>query len=209
MTILRSVLVGLLVMLAGTIPRNLLFAANLRYFQNVPWAVPLTAAYLWVFWRYLNGFGPPPSTVEDRRASASRKSRSGPHLGVGTACRSTRHRHTRPRPQTCESIGYASPATTPGSFAGAKIHGASSAPHGSSGRWHHRGSIVSWLHARSDRTPPRIDFSDTGHWNCVRGRSPGFHLDPLAVLLGCGRDLWRRHQLHKLNSSGNRAAYRR
>ena len=67
MTILRSVLVGLLVMLAGTIPRNLLFAANLRYFQNVPWAVPLTAAYLWVFWRYLNGFGPPPSTVEDRR----------------------------------------------------------------------------------------------------------------------------------------------
>lgn len=47
--IMRAVLVGMLVMLAGTIPRNLLFAANLRLFTGGPWAVPLTAVYLWFF----------------------------------------------------------------------------------------------------------------------------------------------------------------
>jgi len=66
---LRAVLLGMLVMLAGTLPRNLLFAANLRYFASVPWAVPLTAIYLWFFWRYLQGAGPPEWTAEERRAS--------------------------------------------------------------------------------------------------------------------------------------------
>jgi membrane protease YdiL (CAAX protease family) len=35
----------------------------------VPRAVPLTAGYLWFFWRYLNGAGRPESTVEKRRTS--------------------------------------------------------------------------------------------------------------------------------------------
>ncbi len=68
-TIAQAVLIGMLIMIAGTIPRNLIFAANLRYFASVPWAVPLTAVYLWFFWRYLNGAGPPESTAEERRAS--------------------------------------------------------------------------------------------------------------------------------------------
>lgn len=67
--VVRAVLLGMLVMLAGTIPRNLLFMANLRYGQGVPWAVPLTAVYLWFFWQYLNGKGEPESTAEERRAS--------------------------------------------------------------------------------------------------------------------------------------------
>ncbi len=57
------------VVIAGTIPRNLLFAANLRYYASVPWAVPLTAVYLWFFWRYLRGEWPPASTAEERRTS--------------------------------------------------------------------------------------------------------------------------------------------
>ena len=65
----RSVLLGMLVMLAGTLPRNVLFAANLRIFPEFPWAVPLTALYLWFFWRYLRGDGPPESTSTERRAS--------------------------------------------------------------------------------------------------------------------------------------------
>lgn len=65
---MRAVLVGLLVMLAGTIPRNVLFAANLRYHAGVPWAVPLVAVYLWYFWRYLGGAGPPAATAAERRA---------------------------------------------------------------------------------------------------------------------------------------------
>lgn len=65
----RAVLIGMLVMAAGTIPRNLIFAANLRFFSGVPWAVPVTAVYLWFFWRYLQGAGPPGSTAELRRTS--------------------------------------------------------------------------------------------------------------------------------------------
>src|SRR6476646_8188112 len=66
--IVQAVVVGMLVMLAGTLPRNLLFLANLRYYANVPWAVPVTALYLWAFWRYLSGSGPPASTAAERRA---------------------------------------------------------------------------------------------------------------------------------------------
>jgi membrane protease YdiL (CAAX protease family) len=67
--IVEAVLIGMLVVLVGTIPRNLAFAANLRYYTSVPWAVPLTAVYLWLFWRYLNGAGPPASTAAERRRS--------------------------------------------------------------------------------------------------------------------------------------------
>lgn len=69
MIIVQAVLLGMAVVIAGTIPRNLFFAANLRYYNSVPWAVPLTAVYLWFFWRYLKGEGPPESTAEQRRAS--------------------------------------------------------------------------------------------------------------------------------------------
>ena len=75
--IVQAVLIGMFVVIAGTIPRNLVFAANLRYYASVPWAVPVTAVYLWVFWRYLKGAGPPESTAEQRRTSlrANRVSR--------------------------------------------------------------------------------------------------------------------------------------
>jgi membrane protease YdiL (CAAX protease family) len=44
-------------MLAGTLPRHALFAANLRWFADVPWAVPIIAVYLACFWRYLGADG--------------------------------------------------------------------------------------------------------------------------------------------------------
>jgi len=53
--ILRAVLLGVAVVLAGTIPRNIFFALNLRYFANTAWAVPVTGIYLWFFWKYLKG----------------------------------------------------------------------------------------------------------------------------------------------------------
>ncbi|MEO8452003.1 MAG: CPBP family intramembrane glutamic endopeptidase [Gemmatimonadota bacterium] len=67
--VVRAVVIGMMIAVVGTIPRNLLFAANLRFGASVPWAVPLVAVYMWFFWRYLRGAGPPPSTVEERRAS--------------------------------------------------------------------------------------------------------------------------------------------
>jgi membrane protease YdiL (CAAX protease family) len=66
---LQAVGVGMLIMLAGTIPRNILFAANLRVYAAVPWAVPVVAAYLVLFWRYLDGAGPPDETRALRHAS--------------------------------------------------------------------------------------------------------------------------------------------
>lgn len=64
-----AVLIGMLVMLAGTLPRNVLFALNLRHGAAVPWAVPVLAIYLFAFWKYLQGRGPPASTAQGRRAS--------------------------------------------------------------------------------------------------------------------------------------------
>jgi membrane protease YdiL (CAAX protease family) len=67
--IVRAVIIGMLVVMAGTLPRNLFFLANLRYFTNVPWAVPVTGLYIWFFWKYLKGAGPPESTATERRTS--------------------------------------------------------------------------------------------------------------------------------------------
>src|SRR3954470_18496478 len=77
--VVSAVLVGMLVLLVGTIPRNLMFAANLRYYATIPWAVPLIATYVWLFWRYLKGGGPPESTAEARH-SGLRARRVGGHV---------------------------------------------------------------------------------------------------------------------------------
>ena len=66
---LQAVAIGVAIVLGGTIPRNIVFAANLRYLTGFPWAVPVIAAYMFVFWRYLEGAGPPESTAAERRAS--------------------------------------------------------------------------------------------------------------------------------------------
>lgn len=68
MAIVEAVAIGMLVMLAGTLPRNVLFAANLQVLPRVPWAVPAMAVYLWFFWRYLAGIGGPADTQAYRRA---------------------------------------------------------------------------------------------------------------------------------------------
>jgi membrane protease YdiL (CAAX protease family) len=41
--------------------------ANLKLFPRIPWMLPATAVWLWVFWRYLNGWGWPRATGEARR----------------------------------------------------------------------------------------------------------------------------------------------
>lgn len=74
---IQAVLIGMLVVLAGTIPRNLLFAANLRFHHSVPWAVPLVAIYLWFFWRYLAGIGQAEPIATQRRTSLRANPLSG------------------------------------------------------------------------------------------------------------------------------------
>ena len=52
---------------AGTIPWVFLSLVNVRTSPHVPWAGPLTAVWLWLYWRYLLGHGPPRATAALRR----------------------------------------------------------------------------------------------------------------------------------------------
>jgi membrane protease YdiL (CAAX protease family) len=67
--VVRAVLTGLVVAAVGTTPWAVLVSANSKYWSAVPWAVPPTALYLWLFWRYVRGAGWPRSTAEARRTN--------------------------------------------------------------------------------------------------------------------------------------------
>ena len=68
--VVRAVLTGSVVAAAGTIPWAVLVSANANHWSDVPWAVPPTALYLWLFCRYVHGGGWPRSTSEARRTNA-------------------------------------------------------------------------------------------------------------------------------------------
>jgi membrane protease YdiL (CAAX protease family) len=68
--IARAALTGGLVATLGTLPWALLVSLNVKYWSGVPWAVPPTAVFLWLFWRYVRGAGWPRSTAETRRILA-------------------------------------------------------------------------------------------------------------------------------------------
>lgn len=68
--LVQAVLTGLAVATAGTIPWATLVSANIKHQPALPWAVPIMAVYLWLFWRYVRGEGWPQSTAAARRASS-------------------------------------------------------------------------------------------------------------------------------------------
>ncbi len=66
--LVRAVLTGVAVAAAGTVPWAMLVSVNTRRGSALPWAVPIMAVYLWLYWRYLvRGWGWPRSTAEMRR----------------------------------------------------------------------------------------------------------------------------------------------
>jgi membrane protease YdiL (CAAX protease family) len=67
MVIVQAVVLGLIVSLVGVLPWAMLVKYNLKHFIGAPWAVIPEALYLWLFWRYVQGAGPPRSTSEERR----------------------------------------------------------------------------------------------------------------------------------------------
>ena len=67
--IVRAVITGSVVAVLGTGPWAALASANSKYWPAVPWAVPPTAVYLWLFWRYTQGAWWPQSTAEARRTN--------------------------------------------------------------------------------------------------------------------------------------------
>ncbi len=64
--VVRSVLIGILVLLGNQPPLALLLL-NLQVWPVIPWSVPFAAIYLWCYWRYLHGRWWPRSTAEGRR----------------------------------------------------------------------------------------------------------------------------------------------
>ena len=69
--VVRAVLVGGGAAAAGSVPWARLVTTNARHGSVLPWAVPVMAAYLVLYWRYLvRGQGWPRSTADARRANA-------------------------------------------------------------------------------------------------------------------------------------------
>lgn len=64
--IVRAILVGLLVNEVGQLGAVFIFP-NLKFLPQVPWMLAAAAAWLWGFWRYVNGSGWPQATREARR----------------------------------------------------------------------------------------------------------------------------------------------
>lgn len=54
-TILAAIGMGVLVLLVGNVPFNLLRAFNLEVGTAIPWAIVPAALYLWAYWRFLGG----------------------------------------------------------------------------------------------------------------------------------------------------------
>jgi membrane protease YdiL (CAAX protease family) len=55
MTLLAAIATGVVVLLAGNLPFNILNAWNHRVGTAVPWAILPTALYLWAYWQFVNG----------------------------------------------------------------------------------------------------------------------------------------------------------
>ena len=68
--LVRAVLTGLVAAMAGALPWTFLMSANTKHLSAVPWAVPIMAAYLWLYWRYVRGSGWPQSTSASRRTNS-------------------------------------------------------------------------------------------------------------------------------------------
>jgi membrane protease YdiL (CAAX protease family) len=79
---LKAIITGIVVATAGTTPWAALVSLNLKYGTEVPWSVPITAIYLWFFWKYLNGSWWPQSTAEKRKSNCRAKFLNDEILGV-------------------------------------------------------------------------------------------------------------------------------
>jgi membrane protease YdiL (CAAX protease family) len=86
-TIVIAIGLGVLVLLAGNMPFNVLRALNLEIGVTVPWAILPAALYLWAYWRFIGGRFGAGASAEARRQSLRANALSprlwGVSLGAG------------------------------------------------------------------------------------------------------------------------------
>jgi membrane protease YdiL (CAAX protease family) len=75
--LLRAIVLAELIADIGGLIPDIALIANLKLSPSVPWLLPATALWLWIFWRYLNGAGWPQSTAAARRRDLRARSLSG------------------------------------------------------------------------------------------------------------------------------------
>jgi len=73
----RAFIVGQLVVQIGGLPPAIFLLGNLKFLPAVPWLLPATLVWLWLFWRYCDGHGWPRSTAEARRRDLRARPLSG------------------------------------------------------------------------------------------------------------------------------------
>ena len=65
--LVRAIITGIIITVAGTLPWALLVRLNLNYLSYIPWSIIPASIYLWFFWKYVNGSGWPHSTSGMRK----------------------------------------------------------------------------------------------------------------------------------------------
>ncbi len=75
--VVRAVVVGLLVLQIGGAVPGVLLVTSLYLSPEVPWFLPATGIWLWLFWRYVNGRGWPAATAQMRQTDLRGRSLSG------------------------------------------------------------------------------------------------------------------------------------
>jgi len=64
--ILRAIIVGMLILFVGQLPPGVFLLTSLKLSPSIPWFLPATLFWLWLFWQYLSGKGWPHSTAQQR-----------------------------------------------------------------------------------------------------------------------------------------------
>ena len=193
---------GIVVILAETIPRKIFFALNLRYFVNIPWAVPVTGLHLWVFWKHLNG-----SDARKRLLRANPVPIRGwlwaltaGSLGIVSlvlALNLANRFVTLPAQQLPSVDGVPQSTVLSLLLAAAPIAGLIEE---SAFRGYMQGANRALLRTASGHS----DYRDN-----VRPLPPRLHANPVALLPGRRRAIWRSDQLDQFDSSGDGPAYAR
>lgn len=65
--VFKAVLVGCFVLFVGGMFTSPLVFANITFWPDIPWSVPLLALWMWVFWKYASGHWWPRATSDARR----------------------------------------------------------------------------------------------------------------------------------------------